>query len=134
IRLLKFEIARDHTLYFALEAFLLADAPPYLALSYTWGPAEESEFARRNAAQLKHDEPPKPCTVIVNGSTVQVTANLNDFFRHYEAHVDSANYASLHIWIDALCINQSDRIEKAVQVMQMDRVYSCAQCVVVWLG
>jgi hypothetical protein len=38
------------------------------------------------------------------------------------------------IWVDALCINQDDDEEKAVQVQKMDRIFSFAQQVVIWLG
>ncbi|KAI1640004.1 heterokaryon incompatibility protein-domain-containing protein [Biscogniauxia mediterranea] len=38
------------------------------------------------------------------------------------------------IWVDAICINQTDVDEKSAQVTMMDRVYSVATYVVAWLG
>jgi hypothetical protein len=38
------------------------------------------------------------------------------------------------VWIDALCINQKDDLEKAQQVQLMRQIYSLAQNVVIWLG
>ena len=38
------------------------------------------------------------------------------------------------IWIDALCINQDDKEEKAIQVPLMGEIFSKAQSVFVWLG
>lgn len=38
------------------------------------------------------------------------------------------------IWIDALCINQNDKEEKASQIASMNQVYRKAQKVWVWLG
>jgi hypothetical protein len=38
------------------------------------------------------------------------------------------------IWIDALCINQQDDEEKALQVQMMRQIYSLAKDVVIWLG
>ncbi|KAM7211111.1 Heterokaryon incompatibility protein (HET) domain containing protein [Rhypophila decipiens] len=38
------------------------------------------------------------------------------------------------IWIDAICINQSDDFEKSHQVPMMDRIYGLADKVYVWLG
>ena len=38
------------------------------------------------------------------------------------------------IWIDALCINQDDREEKAEQIPCMSAIYGRAERVVVWLG
>jgi Heterokaryon incompatibility protein (HET) len=41
---------------------------------------------------------------------------------------------STYIWIDALCIDQSNGDEKAVQVRLMRDVYGAAKKVVAWLG
>lgn len=38
------------------------------------------------------------------------------------------------IWIDAVCINQANAAEKAVQVPLMHQIYRHANSVVVWLG
>ncbi|KAI9779440.1 MAG: hypothetical protein M1839_007405 [Geoglossum umbratile] len=39
-----------------------------------------------------------------------------------------------YIWVDAICINQSDDLEKAEQVALMGDIYKSAQSVVIWLG
>lgn len=38
------------------------------------------------------------------------------------------------LWVDAICINQSDMAEQEAQVLRMTDIYSCASRVVVWLG
>lgn len=38
------------------------------------------------------------------------------------------------LWIDAFCINQSDRKERQHQVLHMDKIYNRAKNVLVWLG
>lgn len=38
------------------------------------------------------------------------------------------------LWIDALCINQSDVAERSKQVSQMSQIYSPADMVIIWLG
>lgn len=38
------------------------------------------------------------------------------------------------IWADAICINQNDDIEKAMQVRRMGSLYSKAEQVMIWLG
>jgi hypothetical protein len=38
------------------------------------------------------------------------------------------------LWIDAVCINQTDNIEKGHQVAMMGQIYSSAALVVVWVG
>jgi hypothetical protein len=40
----------------------------------------------------------------------------------------------MQFWIDAICINQADDIEKSWQVQQMWAVYHEAQYVAAWLG
>lgn len=39
-----------------------------------------------------------------------------------------------NLWIDAVCINQSDSVERAQQVSMMTTIYSNAHAVRVWLG
>ena len=38
------------------------------------------------------------------------------------------------LWIDAICINQSDKNEKSHQVAMMGEIYSSCQKAIVWLG
>lgn len=38
------------------------------------------------------------------------------------------------IWIDAICIDQSDIIERASQVQRMREIYSKAWTPIIWLG
>jgi hypothetical protein len=38
------------------------------------------------------------------------------------------------IWIDALCINQDDFLERNQQVTMMGRIYSSCREVIMWLG
>jgi hypothetical protein len=41
---------------------------------------------------------------------------------------------SLTLWVDAICINQSDTLEKNIQVAMMGEIYENAATVRVWLG
>jgi hypothetical protein len=38
------------------------------------------------------------------------------------------------IWIDAICINQSDDDERGLQIQSMAKIYGNAKLVIVWLG
>ena len=38
------------------------------------------------------------------------------------------------VWIDAICINQGDALEKSAQVARMLKIYEKAQSVAIWLG
>jgi Heterokaryon incompatibility protein (HET) len=46
----------------------------------------------------------------------------------------SETFPLRRVWIDAICIDQKNDGEKAVQVRHMDKIYSDAQVVLVWLG
>ncbi|KAK4220897.1 heterokaryon incompatibility protein-domain-containing protein [Podospora fimiseda] len=90
------------------------DAQPthvFSALSYVWGEANNNR------------------SIILDGQTFQVTNNL--FTALTRLYTDSFNG---HIWIDAICINQSDNDEKAVQVQLMSHIYTRAAKVLIWLG
>jgi hypothetical protein len=85
--------------------------PAYIALSYTWG-----DTAHRVG-------------ILVNGATIMVTKNLEAALRHVRLQDKP-----LTLWIDALCINQSDEAEKNEQLEQMRQIYVQALSVVAWLG
>ncbi|KAK5453049.1 hypothetical protein LTS15_007198, partial [Exophiala xenobiotica] len=42
--------------------------------------------------------------------------------------------ANQYLWIDTICINQADAVEKTHQIRMMKRIYEEAQNVVAWLG
>lgn len=93
--------------------------PLYNALSYAWGK--------------------EPCTrpALVNGRHVPIGRNLDCALRHLRTimadRVRIGGYSNL-LWIDALCINQDDVLERNQQVQMMDKIYSSADDVIVWLG
>ncbi|KAE8442774.1 hypothetical protein EG329_002862 [Mollisiaceae sp. DMI_Dod_QoI] len=94
-------------LYTALQS----DRPRYQALSYTWG------------------DTISPTPIIVNGVKVLVTENLLAALKRIRE-----NYSDIHLWVDALCINQLDNAEKAEQVKRMGDIYRNAAKTIIWLG
>ncbi|KAF1953593.1 HET-domain-containing protein [Byssothecium circinans] len=84
----------------------------FTALSYCWG------F-------------PNPVTSITlsDGQSLPLTRTLKSLFDTLRK-----GRKKLYLWIDAICINQKDTIEKAEQVSGMGRVYSAASKVLLWLG
>lgn len=81
-------------------------------LSYTWGDATVTgtiEFE--------------------NGSYLPIAANLESFLRYRRNPEES-----IALWIDAICINQSDIEEKNYQVQAMGRIFTLACPLTVWLG
>ncbi|KAK4095837.1 HET-domain-containing protein [Parathielavia hyrcaniae] len=89
--------------------------PIFAALSYVWG-------LPPNPA----DNPPQ---IQIDGHTVPITTNLHAAL----ARLQRQRFAG-YLWVDALCINQADTIEKNAQVALMGRIYALAETVAVWLG
>ncbi|RDW91026.1 hypothetical protein BP5796_02191 [Coleophoma crateriformis] len=85
--------------------------PVYSAVSYTWGSID-----RRRSVKL-------------DGKSMSVRENLWMALFYLRSRTDS-----LTLWIDALCINQSDVIERNDQVGRMGEIYGRAQQVILWLG
>lgn len=107
-----------------------ADRHIYVALSYTWGPMDET---RRIVLAHDHrgghaEEDGEPGTFGRPGM-FSCTANLEMALRALRRK-DS----TMVLWIDALCINQGDLEERARQVGMMADIYSRATQVAIWLG
>lgn len=68
-------------------------------------------------------------TVICNGQVFHAQRNL------YNGLIQLQRLGrTLPIWIDAVCINQTDTAEKTRQVNMMGDIYRAAKLVIVWLG
>jgi hypothetical protein len=105
----------------------LATNPVYYAISYEWDyqwSKEESETKE----------------ILVNGQLMVVKDNLyNALVRFSSDDVPALENPLLRpgttfFWIDALCINQDDVLERNHQVGLMCKIYSESKCVLVWLG
>jgi hypothetical protein len=83
----------------------------YDALSYTWGSTQTSAL------------------VFVGENTLDITQSLAEALP-YLRYPDKSRV----LWIDAMCINQRDIVERSQQVKRMAMIYSKAERVVVWLG
>ena len=125
IRLVRFLDNPGQThLELLIEHYRVEDAPPYLALSYVWGDLNETRPIR------------------LNGRPFHVTENLFEAVQHIRSlapsfaeglHAEDAQ-AELHLWIDAVCVDQGSPTEKSTQVARMGRIFSSAYTVPVWLG
>jgi hypothetical protein len=83
----------------------------YVALSYVWGSLED------------------PQTIILNGRLFKVTRNLsNALYGLREQH------RVVPLWIDAICINQDDILERNQQIQMMGDIYGIARHTVIYLG
>ena len=86
------------------------DKPQYTALSYTWG-----------APIFDHH-------VICNGHRLAITAHLDAALRRFRTKT------WLMLWVDALCIDQTNIPERNYQVSIMKHIYSQAFRTFVYLG
>jgi len=67
--------------------------------------------------------------MIVNGKEVDITQNLGDALRSLRLPDRSRL-----LWVDAICINQSDNVEKSAVVATMGDIYRNAETVAIFLG
>lgn len=101
----------------------LSENPYYEALSYCWGYQWDQELyyaPNRERYYGPFEELKK---------RGRITRNLGDALRALRLE-----NAARYLWVDAVCINQSDHDEKAWQVRMMDKIYKSATEVHVWLG
>ncbi|CAN8096786.1 unnamed protein product [Discula destructiva] len=104
--------------------FDLNNAPWYEALSYVWGTEQDP-----NTIQVRTDSPEGVGRPVRVAYTLPVTQNLDCALRNLRQK-DSERI----MWIDAICIDQTNDQEKGHQVAMMGDIYRLAAKVVVWLG
>jgi hypothetical protein len=112
IRLLKL-LPGSWDVTISCETFVVSldDSPAYEAISYVWGPPINDNL------------------IFVDGWGIYVRANLECALRYLRQPVESRI-----LWVDALCIEQANHIEKSAQVNMMGTIFkSCTQAVL-WLG
>jgi hypothetical protein len=89
----------------------LSEGHYFTALSYVWGCCGDR------------------IPIHVNGHATNITRNLHAALAHLRnAHTDTT------LWVDAICIDQGNLLERTSQVEHMPEVYSAASVVVAWLG
>ncbi len=88
----------------------LVDEATFEALSYTWGDA-------RNRT-----------AIVLDGVEVSVTTRLYEALTELRPTEDAIPRV---LWVDALCINQSDSDERTHQVSLMAQIYSRTAAVII---
>ncbi|KAK0641692.1 heterokaryon incompatibility protein-domain-containing protein [Cercophora newfieldiana] len=153
------ELSQEHRPEISVEltTFAIDDAPAYWALSYTWGQPRYSIYETEpDANQTVHE------SIECNGQHVQVGKNLFDFLREarkrglfisqrkstaklqqietkdpFKSSSDlgrDIDGRSAYFWVDALCIDQKNLMERSHQVNMMGTIYKSAERVLLWLG
>ena len=96
----------------------------FSALSYTWGVPKFDESIQVDGHKF-------PVTKNLKEALVRLRASPGpDINRPYNPDAPPVSYW----WIDAVCINQADILERNAQVAVMRRIYHSAARVQVWLG
>jgi len=96
-----------------LQTVSLDDHPPgFVALSYVWG------------------DPTDRAIVTVEDRRLEVPRNLRDVLHNIRERHD---IGSPLLWADAICIDQTNNVEKGFQIPLMGKIYSQAESVFVWL-
>lgn len=102
----------------------------YTALSYSWSMEDDSWAMKHYRLVMKNGDSCPTKTLILEGVEVSIGENLRDALRRLREGASEP----LSLWVDAICIHQSDDAEKSVQVAMMGDIYKNALKVVAWLG
>ncbi|PMD61297.1 HET-domain-containing protein [Hyaloscypha bicolor E] len=112
----------------------------YEALSYVWGPEENSSIIAvrdaslrlygRESSSILDDTTLKPSYISeANSRTLSIRQNLVVALRHLRKSSEGRI-----LWIDAICINQEDVEERNREVGRMGQIYGKATRALIWLG
>ncbi|KAI0406577.1 heterokaryon incompatibility protein-domain-containing protein [Xylaria palmicola] len=115
VRLLKPYQSQDEAdLSFTIQHVSRSEMGCFTALTYAWGDEEATE------------------TVSLNNMSFYVTPHLKACLRVLSCAAPSRQWD--RIWVDAICIDQSNDQERNDQVREMHEIYRGAECVSLWLG
>lgn len=91
-----------------------SDCSPFITISYVWGTA--------NATRA----------ILVNGERFLVLEAVYPILKWF-CKPSNAGFGTW-IWIDSVCINQTDHSEREAQVGLMGSIFKCSQRTMAWLG
>lgn len=112
IRLLKI-VAIEPALEISTQKHEVTASLEFDAMSYVWGTAPATVGAK------------------CNGKPFLLTPTAEEMLKHLYLYRPALQRP---LWIDAICINQEDPDEKAIQIPFMRDIYSRAAQVIVWMG
>jgi Heterokaryon incompatibility protein (HET) len=88
----------------------------YEAVSYTWEGQVPDHY------------------VICDGRKLPVTSNCDAFLRMFRKHRMYDTPTERRLWVDSICIDQSNLAEKTQQLMLIGNVYRNSTRTLIWLG
>jgi hypothetical protein len=115
-------VSREEPLKCRIYSASLQSPPSFKALSYAWGTSNKPRQLNIQAYSVGvHDSPPF--------TQLEITSSLDEALRYIRQPSETVT-----LWIDQICINQSNTSEKGDQVTVMDKIYGCASQTLIWLG
>ncbi|KAK4455346.1 heterokaryon incompatibility protein-domain-containing protein [Podospora aff. communis PSN243] len=102
---------------------------PYEALSYCW-----TGHRRATSAQDRHLEARMDRRILIKDPAgnvagfIPISRSLESALAHIRGHTDKP------LFVDQVCINQQDLVEKNYLVKRMGEIYTKAERVLAWLG
>lgn len=123
-------------IHISREPFNGTACSDYEALSYAWADStknlREIEVVSKLRAKasgkalgiLRHTGPPHD-----DAKTFKLRSNLVSIFEHLRRP-----HTTRMLWVDAICLDQGDKAEKAREIKKMGEIYASARNVVIWLG
>ncbi|KAH3912982.1 hypothetical protein HBI56_089210 [Parastagonospora nodorum] len=104
----------EHHVVCVMSAWPLDSAPPYSAISYTWG------------------DPALTATITIDGRNMVVGQNCE--YALQQTFAIEKKKKEKYVWVDAVCIDQNNIQERGHQVAIMGKVYSKAAQVFACVG
>lgn len=101
----------------------LSLAPKFRAVSYCWGPS-----TRRGTIHITDSAPPRD---LDNDNTLEIPTALIPLLQRLRGRYRREERT---MWIDSICLNQRDGMEKTIHVPRMRDIYDKAQYTMSWLG
>jgi hypothetical protein len=112
VRLLELFPGRDdEPIHGSIRHVSIDDNPKFSAISYAWGPAL------------------KPFYLHTEEGNVSLTSSLHAALRRLRSTTES-----IVLWADAICIDQANFHEKAIQIRILPRIFESAEMVFAWIG
>jgi hypothetical protein len=144
-RLIRIERLADEVISCTFSVHQILGSPPFIALSYTWGPPSPTKYIsvdgyrlqiRKNLylalnSLLDHEDKYHAKTP-ADQSPSSYESTSGNVFRYFSSFTKS--HMGPYFWIDQICINQTDLLERNDQVQEMGAIFSRASLVLAWLG
>jgi hypothetical protein len=138
------DINFEQDLHVSIKDYCLKACPAYIALSYTWG----EPTVVTDPISLIFTTEPRCYPLYCEGRLLRATRNLRTALRRLrqtKSRLTLTGYKTPEFvedawgdidlyWIDALCVDQDDLLERSKQVSLMAKIYRRAPSCIIYLG